>query len=317
MDAELRFFDADNSVLDDLEAIHKFKPYNDNTLEMIAENYLWFAALDSLNDPFEGSLTYKSDPNLDINSVFCAEHIFCNDEANINYEHPDLKHEYAEYKVDPVGIIERKKKEHILKYEDVMLRNSRTDGFFCALSVPKKDKVVVDASITSEQHRVDEIHKNHEDISLWSHYGDGLRGVRITYDPLKLKQLKCISSSFVRYQDDPEIIDATAHVRKWKAFYRERWIHSQSLTMFTTKATLWSHEREIRIRTYTQGKVNIQPNSIKSITFGSKMPKYRRVLLIAAARQNNPDAKFYVASISNKEFKIEYVEYVIPPLINS
>ncbi len=316
MNAELRFFDADNSVLDDLEAIHKFKPYNNNTLEMIAENYLWFAALDSLNDPFEGSLTYKIDTNLDINSVFCAEHIFFNDEKNVDYGHPAIKHEYAEYQIDPVGVIESKIKEHIQKYECVMLRNSKTDGFFCALSVPKNDKAVVDASIASEQYRIDSIHRNHQDISLWSHYGDGLRGVKITYDPLKLKQLKCISSSFVRYQDDPELIDATAHVRKWKAYYKERWINSQSLTMFTTKATLWSHEREIRIRTFTQGKVKIQPNSIKSITFGSKLPADKRLLIIAAARQNNPDAKFYVATISNKEFKIEYIEYEIPTLIN-
>lgn len=316
MDAESRFFDADNSVLDNLEAIHKFKPYNDNTLEMIAENYLWFASLNSLNDPFEGSLTYKSDPNLDINGVFCAEYMFCNDEKDIDYEHPALKHDYAEYNRDPVGIIERKRKEHIQKYEEIMLRHLGTDGFFCALSVPKNDDSVADATATSEQGRLDEIRINHEDISLWSHYGDGLRGVRITYDPLKLKQISYISSSLVKYQDDPKPIDATAEVRKRKSYYRDRWNNSESLTMFTIKATLWSNEREIRIRTYKQGKVKIQPNSIKAITFGSKMPMYRRVLMIAAARQNNPDAKFYVASISNKEFKIEYVEYDIPPLIN-
>jgi hypothetical protein len=91
MDARARFDDADNSVLDTLELIHKFKPYNDKTLEMIAESYLWFASLDSLNDPFEGDLTYRHDPNLDLNEILCAEYLFCNDVANIDYEHETIK----------------------------------------------------------------------------------------------------------------------------------------------------------------------------------------------------------------------------------
>lgn len=56
MDTNIGFHDADNSVLDNLDLIHKFKPYSDSTLEMIAESYLWFASLRSLNDPFEGGL---------------------------------------------------------------------------------------------------------------------------------------------------------------------------------------------------------------------------------------------------------------------
>lgn len=317
MTEDVRFYDADNSVLDNLELVHKFKPYNDSTLEMIAESYLWFASLNSLNDPFEGELTYKHDPNLDINAIFCAEYMFCNDETNIDFENEFLQEEYSEYKKDPDGFIERKRENHKNRYEEIIVSQSKKDGFFCALSELKKNEVADEVAISSEQHRLDEIRKNHEDISLWSHYGDGLRGIRITYDPSKLKQMSNISSALVEYQNDPKPIDATLEVRKRKAYYKDRWNFSESLTMFNTKATLWSNEREVRIRTGRQGKVEIPPDSIKFITFGSKMPIYRRILIIAAARQHNPDAKFYVASISNKEFKIEYMEYEVPPLVSS
>jgi hypothetical protein len=316
MTMNMRFFDADNSVLKSLELIHKFKPYNDSTLEMIAESYLWFASLDSLNDPFEGELTYSHDPNLTIEKIFCAEHIFCIDEANIDYEHENLKYEYAEYKENPDAFIDRKREDHKRRYEEIMLSQSKNDGFFCALSEPKKNSAADELDKCPDQARRDEIRRNHEDISLWSHYGDGLRGVRITYDPLRLKHISHSSAALVKYQDSPEPIDATMEVRKRKAYYKDRWNFSQSLMLFNTKATLWSNEREVRIRIGKQGKVDIPPDSIKYITFGSKMPAYRRILMIAAARQNNPDAKFYEARISSKEFKIEYVEYEVPPLIS-
>lgn len=317
MTMDMRFFDADNSVLESLELIHKFKPYNDSTLEMIAESYLWFASLNSLNDPFEGELTYSYDPNLTIEQIFCAEHIFCNDEANINYGHENLKDEYAQYKKDPAGFVDRKREDHKRRYEEIMLSQSKNDGFFCALSEPKKSDMAGEINICSDQSRLDEIRRNHEDISLWSHYGDGLRGVRITYDPLRLKQISNSSAALVKYQDDPEPIDATMEVRKRKAYYKDIWNFSQSLILFNTKATLWSNEREVRIRLGKQGKVEIPPDSIKYITFGSKMPAYRRILMIAAARHNNPDAKFYEARISSKEFKIEYAEYEAPSLVSS
>jgi hypothetical protein len=198
-----------------------------------------------------------------------------------------------------------------------MLSESRSDGFFCALSVPKIDAVDNDVITDDDQQRHDQMLRDQEEISLWSHYGDGLRGIRITYDPLRLKGMGVISSALVKYQDSPDPIDATLEVRKRKAYFKDRWNYKESLMLFNNKAKLWSNEREVRIRTFRQGKVEIPPYSIKAVTFGAKMPIYRRILIIAATRHHNPDAVFYEARISNREYKIEYTQYEVPPLVNA
>jgi hypothetical protein len=264
MDESARFHDADNSVLDTLELIHKFKSHSDNTLEMIAENYLWFASLHSLNDPFEGKLKYKYDPDLTLNKILCAEYFFCNDETDIDYEHEAIKAECEEHQKDPSAYIERKREAHKKIFERSVVDDTKNDGFFCALSVPKNDELNGDIFINDNQQRLDQIRRNQEDISLWSHYGDGLRGVRITYDPQKLKQIGNISSALVKYQDNPEPIDATFEVSKRKAYFKERWNYIESLSMFNTKATLWSNEHEVRIRTGRQGRVETQLSLLHS-----------------------------------------------------
>ncbi|MBD8473356.1 DUF2971 domain-containing protein [Pseudomonas sp. CFBP 8770] len=317
MDTNIGFHDADNSVLDSLDLIHKFKPYNDSTLEMIAESYLWFASLRSLNDPFEGGLSYKYDPGLTLDQILYSEFAFCTDETNIDREHTAIQAELKEYQKNPTGYIDRKREEHKKSFERSVVDNTKNYGYFCALSAPKIDEAANDVTINDDQQRLNQVRRNQEDISLWSHYGDGLRGIRITYDPLKLKQMQNISTALVTYQDNPEPIDAIYEVRRRKGHWKERWNHIQSLTMFNTKATLWANEREVRIRTGNQGKVRITPNSIKCVTFGEKMPKYRRVLIIAATIQHNPNATFYEARISKDEFKIEYTEYEVPPLVYS
>jgi len=308
---EKKLYYADNSILDDLNAIHKFKSYSDSTVQMIAENFIWFASLDSLNDPFEGAVIFTN--NISLESVLCAEHIICNDETNIDYTNLQFANHINSYKKNPKLFLETKRSEHIALYKQRVLSRAEGDGFFCALSEPNTKTICDEDQQNQENQQTLTIRKNHEEISLWSHYGNGLRGIRITYDPLIFKRIGDVSSSLIKYQDHPETIDATHEARKRKAYHKEIWDEHESQRSFTTKASSWSYEREIRIRCRTQGKVTIPMNGIVSISFGSKMPPYQRSAVVNAAKQNNPNIRFYLAKISDSSFKIEYEDYSEPP----
>jgi hypothetical protein len=301
---------TENSLLDQTKSIHKFKSYNPNTLSMISENYIWFATLDSLNDPFEGVISYKKE--ISIESILFAECAFFTSMSAVDLTDERVREVVDAYNLDNEGFKIQRRLDHIQYFRDQVLSRTENDGFFCALSEPIEGSVEGDNTIDPDLAEKMRIRRNQEDISLWSHYGDGLRGLRISYAPHKIKQIENFSSALVKYQDFPETIDATHEREKRKAYNKELWDELYSQGRFVTKATAWAYEREIRLRTREPGRVDVPYESIEAIAFGSKMPEEQRVEICNAAKLRNPSATFTVAKIDEDEFKIDYIPYQPP-----
>lgn len=301
---------TENSLLDQTKSIHKFKSYNSSTLSMIRENYIWFATLDSLNDPFEGVISYKKE--ISIESILFAEFAFFTSMSAVDLTDERVREVIDAYNLDKEGFKIQRRLDHIQYFKNQILSRTENDGFFCALSEPIEGSVeaanLIGADLTEQQR----IRRNQEDISLWSHYGDGLRGLRISYAPHKIKQIGNFSSALVKYQDFPETIDATHEREKRKAYNKELWDELYSQTRFITKATAWAYEREIRLRTRQPGRIIVPYESIEAIAFGSKMPEEQRIEICSAAKLNNPSVTFTVARIDEDEFKIDYTPYQSP-----
>jgi hypothetical protein len=301
------FANVPSGVTDIVESIQKFRRYDPYSLSMLVENYLYAADLDKLNDPFEGMVRYSDGQTFEEICYGWDYRFQSGGHANV----PDL---YGEYCLDAQRFFAKHRQLHIEAYEQ-RVAQVKAEGYFSALTkfkdysvIPEiyKKQALLYGVLKNENSKRRIIRRQHEEINMWSHYGDGLNGFRITYDPIKIFSIPNISARFIKYQDHPEEIDATKEVgdrfRDPSGPRRDQALRHE---LFGIKGTAWAYEREIRIRIEKPGKIPCPENSIIAITFGAKMPEDQRSIIRNLTLLHNHSAKFYEARRSDKEYKIE------------
>lgn len=143
-----------------------------------------------------------------------------------------------------------------------------------------------------------------DNLLMWSHYADGLRGFCLQFDPnLILYNNKLAKIYTVEYKEKPAVIDATLiaaltdqisynsfAVRLTKnltvqSSYNQQLNklvnHSEEIfrSMLATKPIDWMYEEELRIiyQSLSEGKqpefLSYPRQAIKSVIFGEKMPE--------------------------------------------
>jgi len=147
-----------------------------------------------------------------------------------------------------------------------------------------------------------------EDMMMWSHYGNGLRGFRVSYDIDKLlESLPEIGGYFINYVNEPEKINVT----RFRSFIGDpsgpRFEHSTLEHAFLTKHEAWRYESEFRLRHENCGKIGFDPEAIESITFGEKMPDPQVNILKKILQAQSQDIKFYNAKVSTQNYEIKYL----------
>jgi len=300
------FTNPPEHFIETISNLHKFRPYNLRTLESLMENYIWFAGMDKMNDPFEGLIDYRKD--LTYEAIIRAEVPFYPNADGSKDSELVLR---EEFKSDANAFIMKYRKKHIEAYE-LFLRKARTQGCFSVFSEPKNSNKIPNSKILGslDCQADDDLFQatQDEDLRMWSYYGDGLRGLRITYSPEKILLSEELTIAAIKYQEKPDSVDATAFCSELYYGSGPRYKASILPTRFLTKGIFWSYEKEIRLKIEKQGKFHIPEDSISSITFGCKMPKEQKEMIKNVAIYKNPNIKFYEARMSDSEFLIDYIE---------
>jgi hypothetical protein len=178
--------------------------------------------------------------------------------------------------------------------------------------------------------------KRDDNLLMWSHYADGLRGFCIEYDPsLILSNDKAFSSIHdVHYTQTPAVIDTAImsihsdlidyneyamsqpNYSPGSINYKEEQLKSINEAnhifekILATKPLEWAYEEEIRLISQTfnnenqDNLFNYPPQAVKSVIFGEKMPTRQQDALRYIFEASDYPVSFKKASRDNNSFKI-------------
>ncbi|AQW60509.1 DUF2971 domain-containing protein [Vibrio owensii] len=265
----------------DYPPLFKFRNVNQFTLESIANNEIWFANIDSLNDPFE--LFYKVIFDLDESNIdsFFKLMIDVGDDREkynkLNVEELDRNIKLARQYHDLIANLSLHEKrlivdgvnEKIKSLNKEMLKKIREDTKLFCLS-------------TVDSHPL-----------LWGHYANGMRGICIEYDFNKQKRSPYFGSCHVEYKEQPLVLKVADFIK------RNHHINDFSEEIFGTKNTSWCYEKEFRLiatnEHWTGNKYKLSDGVIKSIVIGEFIAPQDLDKLLEVVNGTNIELKIAVA----------------------
>jgi len=274
--------------------VFKFRYGNENDLDSLFENYMWFSGLSNLNDPYEG---YSS---------------FCDEGINDDFREAFLAKVYA--KQPKSGVLP--------SVEAKTYRSNKGTGF--SDYVDSKAIEIIESYYT--EHKNDfkilslSLDKdNHEhpaplnNMLMWSHYANGFKGFCVEYDFKKLKNsieskknIELATSS-VKYATDGKL-----PIVKIKTFMQStiddtRDSSLEILNAFTRKEQSWSYENEVRfISSEKEGKLYYDPDCINAIYISEKTPSWLKSSLLSNVALKNSGIKVFLVSLHPSEYKFEF-----------
>lgn len=266
--------------------IYKFQNVNVNSLSALANQHLWFASQDSLNDPFEGVMRVKSPNNED---EFIQQAL-----------------SFAEkYCVAELGMKESDAKEMALgKLHE---NKSSFKSFFSNLAELSHNKELDKAKsygLFSSSADIPNDNRSHiANMKMWSHYGNGLKGFCVKFSAKKLytslKQLNPDSAfawAKVDYVSDVHEMELFSPIKSGQLDY---------LKALQKKHEVWEEECECRILSSETGLKRFSMESIDTVFIGEKMTKSEEHLLINIIESNYPNAKICQIKTSKDSYGIE------------
>lgn len=283
-------FDSDAICQDGL-VLSRFMPFNERTVETISLPYIWFANIESFNDPFESQFSYHFEEDL---------------ESIIGIE---MSSGLSGYDFESVGPILRQEhdknpREFFEKYYE--LYKSRYVGF-------ARPERLAYACFLGETNKKK---PSASQISfMWGHYGNGLKGLRIIYDSKllldSLNATKAIRAGFIKYSKEPPRVDLLHMVSIATSVGSPRVRESTFFEAPHTKDDVWSYESELRVASQSVGAVNYDPMSIKIVDLGERMPEPQKRVIYLLMRQINEEAEIRVAKVKPHTFEVMYEPYVL------
>lgn len=276
-----------------VESLYRFFPYNAHDLDALSNNYLWFSSYEDFNDPFEDVFVQNA-INSDLGeyqeekAVHLYKELHKNDASGkiINevliklIMEGKLRDYYERHLKEVVFITQRELRDHI-----------KTSKACC---------LVMDHSSDNKKALKNKL--------MWSHYGNGLRGFCVEYDyDLLIKSLSELSGQDInlcpmeyRQLKKNTLVDLFIGIIDNNKKYNIG-------SLAATKSFEWSYENEFRLIIKNKGNINyFSSKSIKSITFGEKMPQEKLITLLSVLKGNeNIDCNIYRAYIDLESFEIE------------
>lgn len=199
-----------------------------------------------------------------------------------------------------------------------------------------------------ERARISCFSERNNNLLMWAHYGDGLRGFCIEFDQgLIIPSGRDARVYKVLYEDSPAVIDASVMAmlhdqRDWNedAYFETQTLsnyhgddRSADLEMYTagfqnaserlreiyqkmlaTKPKAWSYEEELRLIDFGTRENDLgvllqySAISVKSVTLGERMSGEKQSQLIALTKSIRPDIKIQRAIMVEGSFDIEVVD---------
>ncbi|WP_285163213.1 DUF2971 domain-containing protein [Shewanella goraebulensis] len=165
---------------------------------------------------------------------------------------------------------------------------------------------------------------------MWSHYGNGLRGMAIEFTQKdlhasisNLNRELLNSENNIVLDGDPMDYDGQYKMDTLSLMleYGKSRKGNGPAAVLLMKCKEWEYEQEYRITICPSKKllidehsprgleINYAPDSIKSITIGQKMSEENRVELLKVATKLNLHSKLQVAEIDLETFRLKIVPY--------
>lgn len=277
--------------------IFKFRHGNENDLDSLFENYMWFSGLSDLNDPYEGYASF-SDEGIDddfrekfLAAVYAMQPkdgVLPSVEANVyrkNYE-KDTGTSFSEY-VDTkaIEIIESYYAEH------------------------KNDFKILSLSLAKDAHEHPAPLNN---MLMWSHYANGFKGFCVEYDFKKFKEsIESknnieLATSPVKYATDGKL-----PVVKMKTFMQSTIDDSRDssleiLSAFTKKEQSWGYEHEVRFMSEQGGKLHYSPECINAVYISEKTPNWLKSSLLSNVSLKDSGIKIFLVSLHPSDYKFGF-----------
>ncbi|RZV02969.1 UNVERIFIED_ORG: DUF2971 family protein [Serratia quinivorans] len=284
--------------MDDIK-LFKFRACENNNLDALKNGYLWFSNLSSLNDPYEGLLSFdKNGLTQELRLKFLKEilaveyndRVIAEKKALEAYLLYRMNNKFEDY-FDDLGL-----KSFKNFYDD-----EKEKTFICSLSL-ERDKHSFSAPLNN--------------MMMWAHYTNGFKGYCIEFnakkliDTIKLLNGK-IGHSKMHYPDNNQLPSI-----KLKTFYESHLLDPMAcsqeiLKAFCSKHISWSYENEFRLFSESGGKVHYDNSCINSIYIAENMSKENKIKVINIAKEIGAN------SIYNIELDKSKYGFFFRPLINT
>lgn len=273
-----------DTIINDAPEIRRFMPFNERAIEALSGPYLWFSHIEEFNDPFEAQFEYRF--TRDANRIINAEEY--SGLSGWPFEIAKQKL-WDEFEADPEVFYQTRELKFRETYEQAA---SKAKFAYCCFFSERQ------GPLSQQQASL-----------MWSHYGNGLRGMRITYNTSKLidSLAKRVRATFIEYSETPRAIDLVSQFEHITGPKGPRWSAELFLESPSTKSKTWEYESEFRLVSETPGANFFDPKAITRIDLGIRMPDSQKKVVSMLVKQLNPSAAIHIAKVQPRSFDIHYV----------
>ena len=263
------------------DRIYKFSSFNNNSISALASSSAWFSKLKTLNDPFEGFVTYIEPQNEDEKITQLIKLGAESLKADTN---PQKAMEVAKqrYLADGDSFIKK-----MTEFAEEL--RARREAFFDTLCV-------FSTSIDIPEY----LKPNYANMLMWSHYGHGFAGFCLQFSANKF-----YSSLKV---ENPEIVwgtvDYVAEALKLSVLDYLNQDNIEYCQPILTKHEQWSYEGELRFISNIEGLHQYSSEALEVIYVGENMPSGQQKVIKAIAKNYFPKAKVLKVSIHPSGYNV-------------
>ncbi|TLX65054.1 hypothetical protein DN820_01700 [Stutzerimonas nosocomialis] len=272
------------SAIADTPQVRRFMPFNERSIEALSGPYLWFSHIENFNDPFEAQFEYifLRDPQRIIDAVYYS---------GMSGWPFDIANEklWEEYQKDNEAFYLKWQTEFRNIYEQAA--SDAKFAYCCFFSDRRASRSEKEVAL------------------MWSHYGNGLRGMRVTYDTEKLIRSlsKDVRATFMAYSASPRRIDLIEEFVGITGPKGPRWSADLFYESPSTKSDIWEYESEFRIVSELPGAIDFDPAAIQRVDLGDKMPDSQKRVISLLVNQVNPNARIFIAKVRTGSFEMDYI----------
>jgi hypothetical protein len=253
------------------DVLYKYRDWgNDKHKQLLENRELYFSSIDQFNDPFDGTIPYRYNPN-----ELTEENIFLKYYQIIKSEYPDWKddkiHEHC-YSYQQKGhFVDEKYLEDF--EEDTLKQINRDYGIVCLC-------------------------KERDNFLLWSHYSKSHQGFCIGFDKTLLFEDTKAGFAHMQYEEELPTLNLFDNV------------FESLKKLIGTKSKIWIYENEYRLTRihYARTKVILSKETIVEIILGCKMEQTEKFKILNLVEQDYPHARVYDMKLSKTKFETEIMQ---------
>lgn len=277
--------------------VFKFRSGNENDLDALFENFMWFSGLSDLNDPYEG---YASFENAGIDDDF-RERFLASVYAKQPKKEVSPEVEASVYRKD----YEADTGTSFSDYVDAKAIEI-IESFY---DEHKNDFKILSLSLAKDSHEHPAPLNN---MLMWSHYANGFKGFCVEYDYEKLKtSIETnanieLATSQVKYATDGKLPTAQMKTFMQSTIDDSRDFSLEILSAFTKKEQSWSYENEVRFMSEKGGKHYYSPDCINAVYISEKTPNWLKSSLLSNLSLKKADIKIYLVGLHPREYKFGF-----------